>query len=519
LLSRSYRFGFRNEGDFDLRNNAGAAAVWPRRQQGFFNNNFVTNGLSSGAFSDNGILVGLPGAGTQLTDQNYVDAPATPPVLWSSYFNNFVSPVQRRGNFPHYVMEVCPKLPVAACKDEDWFIDLTPAAATPKAENVVLDTTPYPAPDPADPSLLRAGSTVDAPATSLQRFPRRVAFARTPAPGGGNDSPPLSDVDAPQPLGISGANIISAAAAPRNGSLWFAGAGAPVIFNNTSAPYVVNPSTTPAGTTIDGANVPVPPLEDRSLPNNAAIGSAANPAPIALAPSFNASQPLLIPVPQIQTVATAAATGGTSMPRSLTNFVKTTSWIPRAVNTTFNLIVGAGDTPSRSLNATTGDFNGGLQNLPRFLESWNDGGSATNIRGSFIQQRRSAFSTAPYQPIHSATALTALRSLFEIQGPGATNPFPAGSITNTYITETGGQRIPYFTPPARNWGFDVGLLSQPPDLFTQRFTTPSTRTQPAEYFREVPRNDEWVNTLMCGKTAADVAAVANFDRVANNCGW
>jgi hypothetical protein len=58
-----------------------------------------------------------------------------PQFLWSSYFNNFVTPVQRRGNFPEYVMEVCPKLPVAACKDEDWFIDLT---APLKAENVTL---------------------------------------------------------------------------------------------------------------------------------------------------------------------------------------------------------------------------------------------------------------------------------------------------------------------------------------------------------------------------------------------
>jgi hypothetical protein len=206
------------------------------------------------------------------------------------------------------------------------------------------------------------------------------------------------------------------------------------------------------------------------------------------------------------------------MPRGA-NIVRETSWIPTAVNTTFNLIVGAGDTPSRRLNATTGDFNGGLQNLPRFLESWNDGGSATNIRGSFIQQGRSAFSTAPYLPIQP-TATAALRSLFEIQGMGAPNPFPTpGSIINTYNTDAGAQRIPYFSPPARNWGFDVGLLSQPPDLFTQRFTTPSTRTQPAEYFREVPRNDEWVNTLMCGKTAGNVAAVAHFDRGTNNCGW
>jgi hypothetical protein len=520
LLSQSYRFGFRNEGDFDLRNNAGAAAVWPRRQQGFFNNNFVTNGLSSGAFSDNGILVGLPGAGTPLTDPNYVNAPPAtpPPFLWSSYFNNFVTPVQRRGKFLEYVMEVCPKLPVAACKDEDWFIDLTTGAATPRAENVTLEMTPYPAPNPANPSLLRAGSTVDPPATSLQRFPRRVAFARDPAPGSGNNSPPLKDITGPQPLGIN-AGVISANAVARNGSLWFAGAGTPVIFNDTSAPYVVNPSTTPPGTSIDGANQPVPPLAGQSLPTTAAIGGAANQAPIPLAPAFNASQPLLLPVPQIQTVTAAIAPGGTNMPRGA-NFVRATSWIPRAVNTTFNLIVGAGDTPSRRLNATTGDFNGGLQNLPRFLENWNSGGSATNIRGSFIQQGRSAFSTAPYQPIQPA-GTPALRSLFEIQGLLAPNPFPApGSITNTYNTDAGPERIPYFSPPARNWGFDVGLLSQPPDLFTQRFTTPSTRTQPAEYFREVPRNDEWVNTLMCGKTAVgEVPAVANLDRDANKCGW
>jgi hypothetical protein len=105
LLSGSYRFGFRNEGDFDLRNNAGADAVLRRRQRGFFNNNFVTNGLSSGAFADDGNLVGLVGLSTTpLTDANYVNAPTVLPTaggpLPSSYFNNFVTPVQRRGSFP-----------------------------------------------------------------------------------------------------------------------------------------------------------------------------------------------------------------------------------------------------------------------------------------------------------------------------------------------------------------------------------------------------------------------------------
>ena len=508
LLSRSYRFGFRNEGDFDLRNNAGAAAVWPRRQQGFFNNNFVTNGLSSGAFVDSGNLAGTGATGTLLTDQNYVNAPpATPPqFLWSSYFNNFVTPVQRRGVFPEYVMETCIKLPVAACTDADWFVDpfpdttLIPPSPLRASAALVGGITNYTSPI-ADPNTrFKAGSTADRPVPALQRFPRRVAFSRAP-------STQLNTPNAPQPLGITEAtNAIAAAGIPapnatKPNNMWFAGsAGAAISFDNTSAPYVVNPDTTPPGTTRDGANVPVPPLAAASLPNNAAVGSAANPPPIPLTPPFNGSQPLLLPVPQIQFLSAATAPGGNRLTRGA-SFARQTSWIPQAVNTTFNLIVGAGDTPSRRLNATTGDFNGGLQNLPRFLESWNDGGSATNIRGSFIQQGRSAFSTAPYQPIQ--TALAPLNSLFEIQGPGAPNPFATpGSITNTYNTDAGGQRIPYFSPPGRNWGFDVGLLSQPPDLFTQRFTTPSTRTKPAEYFREVARDDDWVKTLMCAELAS-----------------
>ncbi|MEW6499569.1 MAG: hypothetical protein AB1589_44970, partial [Cyanobacteriota bacterium] len=50
LLSDSFRFGFRNEGDYDLRNNQGYLESRTKRQElGFYDNNFVTNGLSSGA--------------------------------------------------------------------------------------------------------------------------------------------------------------------------------------------------------------------------------------------------------------------------------------------------------------------------------------------------------------------------------------------------------------------------------------------------------------------------------------
>jgi hypothetical protein len=205
-----------------------------------------------------------------------------------------------------------------------------------------------------------------------------------------------------------------------------------------------------------------------------------------------------VPVPQLQN------SGGA-------NGAQETGWITQALNngTTFNLIVGAGDTPSRTLDAANGDFNGGLQNLPRFLELWSNSGTGTsipnNIKGSFIQQNRSAFSTAPYLPILPTGFLTGankLASLFT-QSPDPLAEPDSLSPTQQLLTKYNiqGDRIPYFTPPARNWGFDVGLLSQPPDLFTQRFTIPSTKTQPAEYFREVGRDDPWVKTLMCGTVA------------------
>jgi len=488
LLSQNYRFGFRNEGDFDLRNNAGAAAVLPRRQQGFYNNNFVTNGLSSGAFLANGNLAN-PGAAGVLTDATYVpqvNQPAIP--LWSSYFNNFVTPVQRRGLFPEYVMEVCTKIPVAACADTDWLVDpqatLTAAAAMLPAAGGPTYVSPVTTPN----TRFKAGSTVDPPLPALQRFPRRVAFQR-----------PLNLAN-PQPLGIiDTAGTITAGVVGRlgNNSLWFAAnSGGNVAYDDTNLPFQVNTNATPAGTT-DGSRVPVPTL--------AATVPPPLPVTVPATYSYQGSQPLLVPVPQIMGVTTA----NPGQPRGQGGGVQQTGWIPQAVNannngTTFNLIVGAGDTPSRALNNVLGDFNGGLQNLPRFLEIWSSSGGisiSNNIKGSFIQQNRSAFSTAPYQPILPGGPPAAPNRLNESLFALGSIPLPSSQQLITYNIQGG--HIPYFTPPTRNWGYDVGLLSQPPDLFTQRFTTSSTKTQPAEYFREVPRNDQWVTTLMCGRVAPD----------------
>jgi len=479
LLSDNYRFGFRNEGDFDLRNNAGAAAVLPRKQQGFYSNNFVTNGLSSGAFSATGGILGGPG----LVDNDYV---TNINAFRSSYFNNFVTPVQRRGQFPEYVMEVCTKLPVSACTDADWFIDPATARKATVGNDITDAANPYP-----------AGTTAIPPAPELQRFPRRVAFERN------NVAPfDLTDLTDPVPLGVDAGNLVIAITAPNQtrqtaNSLWFATTAAPsgniVTYGQDDFPYVFNRSR------IDSTGAVLPLL--------AASSSAIN-----ITPSLGA-QPLLVPVLQNQTVAAAGSS----------NTVLQTGWIPRAVaaGTTFNLIVGSNDTPSRALGNNVGDFNGGLQNLPRFLESWDT--IDTNIQGSFIQFNRSAYSTAPYLPIldpaaPQQTALnTRLLSLFAEPQlatppllPLLPNPFfipnppeagyrtPAGGIPGG----TGLGRIPFFTPPRRNWGYDVGLVSQSPDLFTQRFTTPPTKSTPDEFFREVPRNDTWVETLMCAQLDA-----------------
>jgi hypothetical protein len=490
LLSEDYRFGFRNEGDFDLRNNAGAAAVLRRRQRGFFNNNFVTNGLSSGAFVDDGNLRG-GGIGTRttpLTDANYVNPPTQLPTgggpLPSSYFNNFVTPVQRRGPFPEYLMEVCTKLPVSECGDGDWFVNPLPTARVTAPR--VTGQTPYLTPTytlaDGGATSFKAGSTVDPPVALLQRFPRRVAFLRDLS------APQLSSATAPLPLGITGGNLIEPTAirpgvTPGRNSLWFAtGTSGALTSNGSTLPYQVNTDTTPDDGR-DGSNTWLPKLRRVAL-------AAGQPTPAYANTGYDGTQPLLLPVLQLENVSTV-----TSGNRGGTLTALQTGWIPQARETTFNLIIGANDTPSRILNGAAGntsDFNGGLQNLPRFLESWGENGAiTTNIRGSFIQLGRSAYTTAPYQPVPTQ----GLRTVFEQLAP----PQPlTPAIPTTYNIATGQGRIPYFSPPTRNWGYDVGLLSQPPDLFTQKLTTAPSRNQPAEFFREVARNDKWVKTLICG---------------------
>jgi type II secretory pathway pseudopilin PulG len=132
-------------------------------------------------------------------------------------------------------------------------------------------------------------------------------------------------------------------------------------------------------------------------------------------------------------------------------------------DTETNLIFAQGNTPGRP-NKT----NGGLENFVRYLERWE--GKSHTVAGSFIQFKHSNYAIAPWQTL-------------------------TDNDTNA-------------SKPNRFWSYDTALLSQPPDLFAQRFTTPSTK-QPSEFYREVGRDDAWVKTLLCAAQNANVGGYEN----------
>ncbi|WP_052672297.1 hormogonium polysaccharide biosynthesis protein HpsA [Aliterella atlantica] len=184
-------------------------------------------------------------------------------------------------------------------------------------------------------------------------------------------------------------------------------------------------------------------------------------------------QPLLVPVLQIHTPEGTPSTN-TNLPIS-GNIVN--RWLQNVVanNATVNAVFVSGNSPSRPEESDLA----GLHNFVRFQENWLE--KPLNIQGSFIQLKRSAYATAPF-----ANVLAAKRSAND----GTLSIF--GYTSTSY----NGNIIPYYNPPTRQWGFDVGLLSQAPDLFAQKFTIPSA-TPPNEFFRQVGRDDLWVKTLLC----------------------
>jgi len=233
------------------------------------------------------------------------------------------------------------------------------------------------------------------------------------------------------------------------------------------------------------------------------------------------NEPMVVPVLQIHSPIATATNGNTNLLQPTTsnpvtnqqftngingNVVPTATptdgtgqWTQRASKSTINVYFVAGNTPSRSYvpygTVYTGESSGGLNNFVRFMENWIS--TPLEISGGFIQNTRSAFATATYSPNFPYANLTAIDSSSGIQ-TWFTNPAaPTNSLSNffKYYQSITGQAIPYFSPPRRLWGFDVGLLVQQPDLFAQRFSQP--RPDSNEFFREATKDDPWVKTLLC----------------------
>lgn len=135
-----------------------------------------------------------------------------------------------------------------------------------------------------------------------------------------------------------------------------------------------------------------------------------------------------------------------------------------------NAIIVSGLIPSRA-----GNSYGGLHNFPRFLENW---GSNCNlfIQGSLVQLNFSTYATGPFD-----------QDSWEV---GSTPVAGAGA----------NEMIGYYSPPARRWGYDVGLQYAPAGPVARRFT--SLQPQRNEFYSEPPSNDPYMQTLLQGACAS-----------------
>ncbi|GAA6615697.1 hormogonium polysaccharide biosynthesis protein HpsA [Scytonema sp. NUACC26] len=363
----------------------------------------------------------------------------------SSYLNNFVTPIQRRANFHEYLMEVCPKLPVSECGSDDWFVDLHPTDSKNTTNRKhTWDISGGIVSKPLN--TLESGSTATAAATPYQRYPRRVAFKRS-----SSGELVIDASGRPTPLGIdsTGTGTVqeypySGATYPRsvNNALWFK-------------------TTTKTDPKMDN-DINKDDVNNSLLLANEPLSATKESQP-RLLPVLQITRPFGTPSTQVSDKVGPSSSG--------TNNVHG-NWLQVATVTTFNLAAAAGDTPARST-----EDNGGLHNFVRFLENWNPTGTTADavkarISGSFIQIKRSAYATGPFRALLSGE--------YQIVGNQS--------------------RAPFYLAPDRQWGYDVGLLSQSPDLFAQKLVrTPDEL--PDEYFREVSRDDVWVKTLLCAKKA------------------
>ncbi|MEH2457286.1 hormogonium polysaccharide biosynthesis protein HpsA [Nostoc sp.] len=453
LLSTSYVTGFRSDGDYDLNNNLGDNTSITA----FQNNGFATNNTNV----VNAVWYDPANNDYPLSSKN------------SSYLNNSVTPIQRRRSAPEYLMEVCPLLPVSACDPgtgtaNGWWVTLPgdvvayPAGLTASAVTGTPGQT-------FSLSTHLAGTTAQSPTNSKYLgYPRRVAFLRsTNTTDGTLGQLPLDAGGKPTIIGIQNGKITSFP-----------------LSSFSSTDSTKRPDSTANALWFLTKN------SDNTASNND------NYRPILLsAPAFTGDtttftagtkiQPALSPMLQIKVPVGLNENASFDDRKIGPGGTQDTFWMQKATATTFNLVAAGGDTPARPT-----EDNGGLHNFVRLLENWNPTGGTGNavvatINGSFIQRTRSAYATAP---------------LFA---------YLIGSSLTSYPVSNSSGQVPFYIAPIRQWGYDVGLLSQSPDAFSQKLAiTPNNK--PNEYFREVGRDDTWVQTLLCARKSPYDATTASY---------
>lgn len=533
LLSNTFQEGFRSQGDYDLNNNTGIP----------LESNLVPSNLNN--LSSTNLTTVLPaGLDTRrrsrlkngFWENNYVTSANWwqttgnknfPLANSGSYLMNGVTPIQRRiDSNPMYVMEMCRQEVIEQCTPDNWVVgfdingngnlndtvsgiiekdvkanQLGKAIAIAKAnsslggaDNIVNNTesggwdTQFTSSNSSGNKSIRqrlgAGDTGSTALVATdRRYPRRVAFAR-------NATNQLVETSSGvyKPIGVGCPLDTTGTAFNNNGCTYTTGTRNPgehygitgdsaLLFRTTSSG--TNPSTNP---TINN---------NQSLFYYPPIDADGNGS------SDLDGQPLLVPVLQIHDANATFSSGQVSLRQDQTTALQEdfrTKWTQVATtNTTFNATFVVGNSPSRPSEVSSG-----LQNFVRFLENWRN--IDVKISGSFIQLTRSAFATAPLAPIFTARQST------NNNATATDNLSIFDFLVDSYPTPNVNGISPFYTPPNRRWGFDVGLLSEQPDLFAQRFTTPPT-SRPNEFFREVGRDDPWVQALLCAGKASNVTGI------------
>jgi hypothetical protein len=287
------------------------------------------------------------------------------------------------------------------------------------------------------------------------------------------------------------------------------------FIGNGAAPTINNNVEIRNGRFLGFSSAPV--VKFNNDPNTPAeTGHDANGDPnAAILAMTSDAEPLVLPVLQAHAPTVEISAAGTTSLAQNTGFINDSDarWVEIAADTEVNAYFVAGNTPSRSLvtfpGATgnvTAETGGGLHNFIRYMQSWR--GFNSQISGGFIQSRRSVFATAPF----SATApYRDLATANDVDGNSSaiTSLFGTASngITKQYYQSLTNQALPFYRPPGRRWGYDVGLLTQPSDLFALRFSKASPN--PNEFFREVGKDDPYIQSLLCALQPANATTAVN----------